>query len=566
MYKTPTYRDCILKKSRVVLLTVTKLTHMKTFKKHFLLIAAAITVTFSCSKDDSPDAPQNGGEIFTAQVVTVNLPDTDFNANEYQGTIGGIPVTLTVGSDNTLIFMAPLGLEGNQDLIIPALDLTINYNLTATTLDKSPDETIEDLTANLDTFTQLVDETTEGVTTKHNIEVFMNYYAHAGVEEKTDIAIIYKANKALIDELISYNGNTDRGIFGDTLVFIQKHGKAVAAIGIGVALVASATTIAPIVLGIACIAAGSYKAYKANADAVDNVYATISLKAASWRGTNGRGENGIMLSDGEARTLPFELVDRKLIESDAQNNEPIAQEYFTSHNLYNFYAQKTNDIIDSTNAAKGTDFSDLQLEELPETSPEVNNPINEELFSKVQFSINHPNVQLVSAVFDGDGQLKIKVKIVGIPTTNPVETTLNYTYDDDFSSFTGSLPIEVSKTPSEIDLSGTWTMSPVLGSGICDEILVIDEAGGLLNFKFNEDNSITFLTDPADMGLNGSDFTQTYNLTEDVILITVTSPDGSFILETNAYNNTNHTFTGTYINTWTGDNESCTNTVTLTKN
>lgn len=80
---------------------------MKTLKKHFLLIAAIIAVTVSCSKDDSQDAPENGGEIFTAEVVTVNLPDTNLNSNEYQGTLGGIRVTLIVTPDNKLVFMTP---------------------------------------------------------------------------------------------------------------------------------------------------------------------------------------------------------------------------------------------------------------------------------------------------------------------------------------------------------------------------------------------------------------------------------------------------------------------------
>jgi uncharacterized protein (TIGR02145 family) len=434
---------------------------MKNIKKHLLLIATIVVITVSCSKDDSPNEPVNGGEIFTAQIVTVNLPDADFDANEYQGTIGGIPVTLTVSPDNTLLFMAPIGLEGNHDLVIPALDLTFHYNLTATVLDKTPDETIEDLTANFSTFIQLIDESPEAASVKHNIETFNTYFSNANIEEKTNIAIAYKANKALIDDLLLNNNSASRGIVGETLFFIAKHKQAVVLMLAGAALI-SATPI----LGVAIAGAGAYKAYKANAEAIDNIYNTITLKVGTWFGSNNRGpnDNGLVLLDNQPKTIPFDLVERRLIASDADKTEPIAKDYFTSHNLYNYYAEKTNDIIDNTNTVKGTDFSDLTLEELPQTTPEVNNPVNEEMFSKVQFTINHPNVSLVSAILDGDGQLKITVKIVGTPVSYPVLTSLNYSYDDDFSSFTGTLPIEVTNLICETitDFDGnTYNVVPI---------------------------------------------------------------------------------------------------------
>jgi hypothetical protein len=49
-----------------------------------------------------------------------------------------------------------------------------------------------------------------------------------------------------------------------------------------------------------------------------------------------------------------------------------------------------------------------------------------------------------------DGQLNLKVKFVGNPTATTINSTLNYTYNDDFSSFSGSFPIEVNSSVSNL--------------------------------------------------------------------------------------------------------------------
>ena len=69
---------------------------------------------------------------------------------------------------------------------------------------------------------------------------------------------------------------------------------------------------------------------------------------------------------------------------------------------------------------------------------------------KISFSVNHPNLSLETATLLNNGQLRIKIKFVGNPPINKVISTLNYTYSDDFSSFSGNFPIEVNGAPSNI--------------------------------------------------------------------------------------------------------------------
>jgi uncharacterized protein (TIGR02145 family) len=61
----------------------------------------------------------------------------------------------------------------------------------------------------------------------------------------------------------------------------------------------------------------------------------------------------------------------------------------------------------------------------------------------MQFTVNHPNLQLVSATLQGNGQMNLKVKFVGTPAPLPVNSFLNYSYSDEYTSFSGKLPLQV---------------------------------------------------------------------------------------------------------------------------
>lgn len=543
---------------------------MKTIKQHLLLIAMILAVTISCSKDDdngSKPVNAEGGEITTSQLVTIKLPDTELSEEEYDGTFGKTAVKLLKTGEFELTFYTPSNEVGDAVLNIPALNATIHYVSKQGVLNGSTDEVIADLKNNFTTFSSTLGDDVESNDIKITINSFNNYYENLTDEEKKQAALFYQTNKALIDSIIlsNFTNENDR-ITPDDILLLGKFTFSVGAAGLGVALVILPSGGIEKVLGVTVAAVGYLKAKSIFNDLSERKLSTVSLIADKIMEDSDRGGNSLSLKNDVSTTIAFNTEDRKVIAGDATATSTGIVSYFKNINQYNNWSGKVNTAINTLNKLPFVNIKLIPLITLPSSSPSESQQVNAETFSKIQFSINHPNLSLVSASLLETGKLSLKVKIIGNPSTKPVVSKLNYTYSDSFSEFTGGFDIEVGDT-SEIDLSGTWTLSFVLGSGTCDEILIVDESSSMVNFKFNDNNTITFLTDPADLGLNGPDFNQIYTLSNDILLITVSDPDGRLILETNAYNSTNNTFTGTYINTWLDDDsDSCTNTFTISKN
>src|SRR5690606_20173327 len=110
-----------------------------------------------------------------------------------------------------------------------------------------------------------------------------------------------------------------------------------------------------------------------------------------------------------------------------------------------------NDFINKTNTAivwindniPFINFSTMDLIELQVNPSIVTNNVNSEAMQNISFSVSHSNLQLVNANLSEEGQLNLHVKIVGTSTTNPIISTLNYSYNDGLSNFTGTFPISI---------------------------------------------------------------------------------------------------------------------------
>lgn len=424
----------------------------------------------SCSKEDSPDDPskdpvtQSGGEISRSQLVTVNLADIALSENEYQGTLDGVAVTLTKSEGNKLLFLLPFSTTlGVHTLVIPVLNnTTVSYDVKDTVLSGTPDAAMTDFFANLNTFSQTLDASPEAVSVRNSLNVFKTYYANATIAEKTEMAVLYNANKVQFDEIFLYDFNninvTGRLFFFEKAkLAVAKHARAVALMASGVALI---TVGSPVVVGLGAAIAitGAYKAYKANAEAVDNLVATIGTEFGGFWGISNKKTNTALssvltFSDNVSNQFSFNVMQRGVIASDKSKTEPLAQEYFKSYDMYNYNVNKDNIGIEKINKDKGTTYSSIPLEILPATNTEVKTIVNSEIFKNIKFAITDPNLTLVSVALEKDGQLNVKVKISESSSLSVVESYLNYTYEDEFNKMSGKLPIKVERT-----LVGTWKL------------------------------------------------------------------------------------------------------------
>lgn len=427
-----------------------------------MLFIAFLPFILSCSKDDSGSESINidAGIISQSQVGEITLPTANLSENIYDGSINGTPVKLVKSGDNQLTFYLPnVIVAGNYDLLIPSLNATIGVEVNETTLTSSADETMTDFFTNLTTYSQTLDTSTpQGLDVSQSITLFSSFYNNSNQEQKNAFALIYKANKSQFDNFFLNidAGRTPNSFFSDLFL---TNSKATFEIALGVGLVvaapvlAGATAVAVGVLGVLVAKKGCERAYRANQELIDNVYDDISIKVAGFFGVNNRVNENIVLTDNLEKQLTFEVSRRKIIASDENKTTPLAMMYFDAYERYNEMTGEINQTIQNLNEDNTINYGDVSLETLPSSSPEAVVTGTAEMFSNFDFSIINSNLSLQQASLLSDGQLKLKASITGNPSSNSVISNLTYSYDNEFSRFSGTLSLRVDRS-----LIGTWQL------------------------------------------------------------------------------------------------------------
>jgi hypothetical protein len=553
----------------------TKLFAMKHIYKLFLALLV-LSATISCSKDDDgtgTPSPIVGGEISAMKVITIPLPDANLTQTQYDGTLRGESVTLIKNGDHALtLAVSPIISDGPADLIIPALGKTIQYNITQPVLTGTPDSVMSDLFTSLESYTQAIGEPQipELETSSKLVTAFETIYNDAGTEEKEAIAKFYQVNKSMIDQVMISAIAEESGRFEPTSsaeVAVGVFTAALQGLVIGTAIIVAADYVAvnpsvfaavkiigAIVSGVALgLVITKFIEFKESNSVAD----AISIGGISGINDRNTNDTALNLSHDNTVTTSISTYRRTVNMTDAASSNGLLQNFFSGYATYSSIISKVNSAITYVNTKVPFTIPHVTVRTVPAQTTAAAEVVNTEIFNQVALSVSHPNLQLVDAQLAGNGQLTLKVKIVGEPQSLSIESTLNYSYSDAFSNFSGTIPLKVDM---EIDLSGTWSMAITLGAGVCDEILLLDEGGSSLTLNFNDNNTITFLSDPSGVGLNGAGFNQAYNLNDETLNISVTSEDGSFTAET-TYNAVTNSFSGTYTDGWNG----CSNTVTITK-
>jgi uncharacterized protein (TIGR02145 family) len=425
-------------------------------KKFALLFAGAFVLIVSCSKDETNATPidQIGGEIYQSQVVTVDLPGLVVSNQTYDGTIDGIAIQLSKASNEKLTFLVPASISlGLKDLVIPELNnAVIHYDIKETVLTQTVTETLTPLFDNVATCNQNLDGSPEALEAEATLNSFTAYFAQASEAEKTELAVIYKANKLLFDSILlgTYAGR----LAGPNEVCF---GAAVIGCGASIALLYSPTGVGQLA-GLVLLAPSLYAAIKCGKPIFEELVMCENITVNGILGDNNRlASTSIQLQNDIASSVTLNLLKRKLIASDANKTQPVWVSFFSSFNLMNFYITVANAVIPVVNNLPFVNIAPFTLVQLPNSSANVAVVANATAFSGMQFTVNHPNLQLVSATLQGNGQMNLKVKFVGTPASLPVNSFLNYSYSDEYTSFSGKLPIQVEAVATDEVVIGTQT-------------------------------------------------------------------------------------------------------------
>jgi len=440
---------------------------MRHLKKFLLLIVTTTILLLSCSKDDdkAEAIDQNGGEAFRSQIVKINIEDKILSENEYQGNLGETAITLSRSEDNKLTFLIPSDTElGPQDLKIPALgNAVIHYNIKETVLTETVEATIAPLFINFDTFALTLPTSTspEASNMQHNLDSFNTYYENASDADKLQIAIAYKANKTLIDEVIlnDYSNVAGRFTNADKEILI-KFFISVLSIDIGSMLAVNGGHPGVRALGIVIAGIATTSSINFYKQFIEVEVKEIGVTVSTLLGENNRNEliTELTFQDGANTILPISTSRRKLTAADANATQEMAVDFFSRRNTYNFLIGKVNTAIQYINSVNPFfTFGLIQLAQLPSSATSSQAVANQEVINKFKFTVNNPNLVLEYANFEANGQIKVKIKIVGTPANPTVISTLNYSYEDEFSGYSGSFPIKVDYVEATETVIGSQT-------------------------------------------------------------------------------------------------------------
>lgn len=446
-------------------------------KKLLLSITIIIfsTFLFSCSKDDtaSDSIDENGGQIYRYQVVTIDVGSTSLTNNVYLGTLAGTTVELTKVADHELVFYVPETTPiGATELHINSLNnAKINYEVKDVILTQSVDETLAPLETNFENYGNQLSTASQDIPFVQNHSTMMSYYNGLSIEEKSEVAKFYKVNKTIIDAVYNTDYSTIQGRNIDmqenrALVLRFKAALAVGMIGSAVAIAEPSNIIRPIAIGVAI--AGISAAVDYHFELIDRNINIIEMKINALTGTNNRNTNSqLSLTENVATTLPFNVNVRPIQETDSNSQQEYMKLYFATKNRLNELISNINEaILWVNNAIPFVSFDTLPLAQVSSSANPVTADVTSQIMQKINFSISHPNLYLETATLQSNGQLNLKVKFVGNPTTN-ISSTLNYTYSDDFSRFSGSFPIVVnlaSACGNFTDIDGNVYESVTIGT------------------------------------------------------------------------------------------------------
>lgn len=420
-----------------------------------------ISIFWACSEDSpTENSTAEGGNVYRYQAVTVDAVTADLSVSEYDATFGNVAVKVIRLDDSTLGFAVPSTASlGNTTLTIPSIGITVNYNVLQPVLPQSADEIISQFTSLGDTY--IANQTVQDP--NNNYLRFKDYYAnHATPDQKEKIALCYYVNKQAFDSLITFDpGNASGRYTFEHALLVGKFLVAVAGGGVSIWIMYSQIPADP--AGAILAGAATYffytKAKVLGEQIVDlSDIKTTGLNLGGISGQNARmtANNTLSMTDDVAVELPFQLSERALTMGDSNTSNETVANFFDKLAFLNDFISKTNTAIAWINNnvpfVNFTPFEAVTLQTNPST---VANAVDAPAMQNISFSVTHPNLQLVNASLAGNGQLSLKVKVIGTPTTTPVASTLQYIYDDGLSSFQGSFNIEVETEPM-ISLIGTW--------------------------------------------------------------------------------------------------------------
>ncbi|PSG90798.1 hypothetical protein [Aurantibacter aestuarii] len=440
-----------------------------------LLLLLVCTLVFTCSKDDSSsETSENiileGGTIYGYQIVEVEIENA--SQENYTGFLGDNQIELRRTTENSVAFFVEPDFDlGSTTLTVEALNnLKVNYVIEETSLTQTVEETIQPYFDQLELERQALTPDFNGDKALLLIDGFNNMYASLNDTQKRDLSIFYKANKNLIDATITGDGSKMNSNIVTQFARCEASIYFTGVLGV-FTTISTTLPLTQIVTPLLAVSTGVLlaKTYEhciplAQAS-IKNVFVQADDQIFNSKTTNA---SAISLSSDVVSNVSIQLQNRTMLPSDNGDENTIISTYFSATTSFNeLVIQKMNVAINYLNTEWSLFFDITPYDEVlvNDTAVTDTNGMTQEDFNNFTFSVSGSNITLESLDY-ANGGLDLNVKIIDeTAVVGGLETgTLNFTYQDDFNSFSGSFDIEVSTE----SISGVWKYCYV-SDGFCED-------------------------------------------------------------------------------------------------
>lgn len=444
--------------------------YLKTMASVLLLFAVLFAV-HGCSNDDgSPKDDQKDIEIvvpkegYKLQLVEATFSQP-LSQDEYWGTLGGVDLQLLRTEGKTLLFMVPSNVAlGLAQLSIPDLNVTQEFEVKVKTLEQPAAQVLTPFFTNLETISTEItsEETEQAIYLKQAIESFEGYYQSISETEKEEMALLYHVNEDFFNNMMNENVGA-RGLLNGILT-LNKHQMETLFFGGGVAVAIICPEPLEKSLG-AIIAIVSWKKSRDSLEKLmDSQLKSVGLQFNSIlfnKTANASANSGLFFTTGVEESIELAVNRRNFVAGDVSETTSGLVTFFGSHDIFTSGVTKLNNVITFVNDnIFFSNISTIPVYTMPTEDSLETIVMDGDYFEGLTLSVADNNVQLTVGNLNADGIAKVKLTIKNPDAVQgeSVHTSLNYTYEDAFSSISGSVPVEVKLEEDENDfsLAGNW--------------------------------------------------------------------------------------------------------------
>lgn len=461
-----------------------------------ILLFSVCFVLNSCSKDDNDNhiEEENYAEATLPEVAyQYQIVEASFSEplvqEEYDGTLGDVPLKLVRAAEQTLLFSVPGTVpEGEIVFRIPAVNVSQKLTVKKTELQADESEVLAPLFEQTSAEVQGISDP-EYVTYMTEVNTALNdYYQSLSAEEKKDMALFYQVNAAYLGEMLnvdthgiasrmsSAKGMSEmttryqaKSIASTAELVVKFSAAAYLFVAGSTALTLPGTPVEKAVIGAIAVG-GAIKAWDYGKQLVSEVnivngitqdmLADLSSKMTLNKAARNNDAAPLAFVHDQSKSVNLFTKQQKMTSADRSGTASSLVTFFDAYDVLTTTTGTVNDVIAFINDHLFfANISKIPVYELPDHTEVETVALTEEIFGNLEFSIADSRVHIAGMNFDnGAVNLKIMVDDPAEVTEDIIQTQLNYTYSDGFSSIAGDIPVEV-KLEESFVYEGVWIMS-----------------------------------------------------------------------------------------------------------